>query len=458
MTKQFINPILLAVLFIILYFSHSLFRHLTFNSHAFDLGIYTQSIYLYSQGELAFSTLKHMPILADHFGLVLFLLSPIYKIFPSAATLLAIQALFVALSSIPIFLIAQDKLKNPILSTLIVLSYLTSVGIVSAITFDFHLATISVFPLSLMLYFWCFKKWNFYWITLFSSIAFKEDVPLFILGLGLFQLIQKQIRTGILTILFALGSFYLIKFIVMPFFWAYADQGYISTSILPLDSPLDLIAIFIFRPTIFLDQMNNSPVKIATFDLLYKQFAYLPILSPLSWLTVVPDLFIRFSTTYYASWTTIYHHNAELAPFLAVSSILAISYFKITKLPISLLLIFFLITSSLSPRSFVWGILQKDFNEIKKFDYIYNSTSTLPKSATISAQSPLIPHLANRERIYLFPEIYDAEYIILDKSLSSYPMNKSDLDYKISLLKKSPQWEIDKQVKTLIIFRKKKLM
>lgn len=152
MMQKLILPGLLTAIFIIIFSLYSLNRHFSFNSHAFDLGIYTQAIYLYSQNLTPFSTLKHMILLADHFGLILLLLSPIYKLFPIASTLLVLQAIFVAVSSIPIYFIALDKLKNVTVSFLITLSYLTSVGILSGINFDFHLTTISVLPLSLILY------------------------------------------------------------------------------------------------------------------------------------------------------------------------------------------------------------------------------------------------------------------------------------------------------------------
>ncbi len=453
--QRIILPTLLATIFIIIFSLHSLNRHFSFNSHAFDLGIHTQAIYLYSQGLTPFSTLKHMPILADHFGPILFLLSPIYRYFPSASTILVIQAIFVALSSIPIYLIAQDKLKNTIVSFLITLAYLTSTGIIAGITFDFHLATISVLPLSLMLYSYYFNKWKMYWLILFLTITFKEDVLIFILGLGIFQLFQRKIKWGSLTIIFALISIYIIKFQVMPYLWKGADAGYISTSILPLNSPIDVILLFITRPSIFTDVIFNSPIKIQTIDALYRQFAFLPILSPLSWLTVFPALFLRFSSTSTHFWTTNWHYNANLTPFLAVSTVLALKRFQLPLLPFIIFLIFFLITGGLAPNGMVWAVIQKPTQDFSRFQYIHDAIKDIPDSAAVSAQSPLVPHLANRKNIYLFPEIYGAEYIVLDTTLSSYPMNPTELENKISALKKSKYWQIIKENKKLIIFKKR---
>lgn len=455
MAQRIILPSLLAVLFIIIFSLHSLNRHFSFNSHAFDLGIYTQATYLYSQGLTPFSTLKHMTILADHFGPVLFLISPVYKLFPTASTLLILQAVFVSLSSIPIYLIALDKLKNTILSLLITLAYLTSVGITSAVNFDFHLATISVLPLSLVLYCWYFKRWKLYWITLLFSLTFKEDVSLFIVGLGLFQLLEKKIKLGLSTATFALVSIYIIKFQIMPFLWKGGESAYLSTSTLPLDSPIDLFLLFIIKPTMFTDQIFNSPVKMQTIDALYRQFAFLPVLSVFSWLTVFPSLLLRFSSNYTQTWTNTWHHSANLVPFLAVSAIFALSKFKIPNLPVVILLLFFLVTGGLTPNGMIWTTIQNPIQNFSRFQYMQNAIKNIPNSAAVSAQSPLVPHLANRKDIYLFPEVYGAEYIVLDTSLSSYPMGYDELKNKISTLRKSKYWQVKTEDKNLIVFRKK---
>ena len=448
-------PITLIVIFFMFIFSfHSIIKHLSFKSNALDLGIYTQISYLYSQGLAPLSSIRHMNLLGDHFEVILWIMSPIYKLFPSPETLLIVQAIFVALSSIPIYLIAKDKIKNNYLSLLIVIIYQTSVGITAAINFDFHSATISVLPLSLTLYFWYFKRWKLYWLILFLAILFKEDVPVFILGLGIFQIFQKQFKLGILTSLFSIISFVLIKFYLMPFFWPGGDKIYIDRSVFPLTNPLKLISLFLTQPGLFLDQMTNSAVKAHTFENLYRQYAYLPFFSLFGWLTILPALFLRFSSTSASTWTLIWHYNANLEPFLAVSAIFAISKFKLAKILITFFLILFLLSQGLNKSSMFWEPFQNNTKNIHDFDYINNSISYIPNSAAISAQSPIVPHVSNRKKVYLFPDISDANYIILDTSLITYPLTETSLEDKIAVLKKDSAWKVDKTTNTLIVFRR----
>ena len=205
-------PLFLAILFSLLFSYYSINRHLTFNSHALDLGIFTQTAYLYSQNKVPFSSLKHMVILGDHFDPVMFFIGQIYRFFPSSETLLFLQALFVSFSCIPIYLISRDKLRDSRLSFLITLSYISSPSILRAIGFDFHPGTMSLLPLSIILYAWYFNFKKLYWITLFLSLLFKEDVTFFISGLGVYQMFTGRKVNGFISIVFAITSLYLIKF------------------------------------------------------------------------------------------------------------------------------------------------------------------------------------------------------------------------------------------------------
>lgn len=453
-----INPLVYAVIiatvFTWIFFYHSLYNHLTFNTHAFDLGIYTQASYLYSQGLNPFSSLRQMNILADHFGPILMLLSPIYKVFPSAITLLFLQALFAGLSSIPIYLIALDKLKKISIAALISIAYLSSKGLLSAINFDFHLATISVLPLSLILYAWYFKKTKLYLFMLFFSLLFKEDIPIFILGLGLYQILIKQKAIGIYSIIFSLLSFYLIKFQIMPFLWKGVEDSYINTSILPLTHPIDLIFILITNPSIYIDQIFNSPVKLKTIYILLSSFGFLSILSPLFWLGVFPYLFIRFSSDYTQMWTNDFHHNANLMPFLAVSAILGLYKIRISTKALIFFLLFFMFTGGLAPKDMIFSTIQRNINDAKTYTYLEAEIRNIPENASIAAQTSIVPHLANRKNIYLFPEFTYADYILLDTNLGTYPMDLNELNMKIEDLKKSPLYTIYKQNQTLIIFKR----
>lgn len=395
-----------------------------------------------------------MNLLADHFGPILIILSPIYKLFPNAITLLVLQAAFVGFSSIPIYFIAFDKTKRQLESFLITFLYLYSQGILAAINFDFHLATISVLPLSLIIYSYYFKKWRLYFLTIFSSLLFKEDLSIFVFGLGLYQSVTRQAKVGLVTVLISVSSFYLIKFHLMPSLWQGGDSNYIGTSSLPLTNPLTLATLLLTKPYIFIDIFTNSPIKTGTLTILYRQYAFLPMLSLFNWFTVLPYLLLRFSSNYTALWTTNFHHSANLEPFLAVGTIFVISRFPLLKI-----WFYFIITLIILSAFYPNTILLEPFNfhlqDWQKYQKINKILTDIPSMAAVSAQSPFVAHIASREKIYLYPEVLDAQYIVLDSSKNSYPIQPQELFFKVEQLKQTrASWQIYRQQGDLIIFKR----
>jgi uncharacterized membrane protein len=53
---------------------------------------------------------------------------------------------------------------------------------------------------------------------------------------------------------------------------------------------------------------------------------------------------------------------------------------------------------------------------------IHEMLERIPSGASVSTQTTLAPHLSQRERLYLFPTLRDAEYVVLDRRASTYPV------------------------------------
>ena len=59
--------------------------------------------------------------------------------------------------------------------------------------------------------------------------------------------------------------------------------------------------------------------------------------------------------------------------------------------------------------------VQASFERANQHDVILAGfTAEIPRQATVSAMSDLVPHLSNRDTIYLFPVVNDAEVILFD--------------------------------------------
>ncbi|KKP79814.1 MAG: hypothetical protein UR81_C0040G0001, partial [Candidatus Levybacteria bacterium GW2011_GWB1_35_5] len=153
-SENLVFKLLLLWVFVlsILYSLLSILRHIHFQSGGFDLGIYDQALYQYSNFLFPFNTIKERFILGDHLNLTLPLLSPLYWVFKDVNALLIFQAVFITLSTIAIYKLSLLRKFSPFVSFCISFIYSIFWGIQFAVFFDFHPIVLGVGLLSWALY------------------------------------------------------------------------------------------------------------------------------------------------------------------------------------------------------------------------------------------------------------------------------------------------------------------
>ena len=57
---------------------------------------------------------------------------------------------------------------------------------------------------------------------------------------------------------------------------------------------------------------------------------------------------------------------------------------------------------------------------------IYEALEMIPPDAAVSATNKVVPHLAYRAKIYVFPEIRDADYLVLLDDGNPFPLSEKD--------------------------------
>jgi len=103
-----------AVFFGLLWSLSSLTRHWDYGSHAYDLTIFTGSLWNLAHGFGFYSSIKGgISEFADHLYFTLLLILPLYKLFPKAETLLILQAFGLAAAGVPLYFLCKQYLKHP---------------------------------------------------------------------------------------------------------------------------------------------------------------------------------------------------------------------------------------------------------------------------------------------------------------------------------------------------------
>lgn len=188
--------VLASLLLSIILWLLSSYRHYLLQSNAFDLGIFDQFMWLESNGLDQPSSLLGLRMLADHGAFILLPISVLYKLLPGPNTLLAIQAIALAFTSLPLWTISKKENATDFQSWSICITWWLSPALFNGNLFDFHPEVCALPLLGYLFVFLKDKKWTLVAIMAFLCLLTRDGMILATLGISLTLLARKDIRAS----------------------------------------------------------------------------------------------------------------------------------------------------------------------------------------------------------------------------------------------------------------------
>ena len=309
-----------------LYVCYSVAQWRALVAPSWDLGIFTEAAQAYSRFEAPIVPIKGpgYNLLGDHFHPLLALLGPIFRLFPSALTLLVVQDVLIAVSVLPIARFAQRLLGRGG-ALLVGLAYGLGWGLQGAVAAQFHEVCMAVPLLAFGGVAFVQRRWGACMAWLAPLVLVKEDLGLtvFVAGLALAWRRRGEGRSGVLRslayALFGIVAFVVTVKVLLPAMnpagtWAYSLDGAASGAGTPTAGTTAARAI----PSLW-DILTTPSVKLVTLLVLLTGAGVVGSASP--WFALVlPTLAWRFagSVEAYYGWDS-WHYNAVLVPIAACS-------------------------------------------------------------------------------------------------------------------------------------------
>ena len=309
-----------------LYVCYSVAQWRALVAPSWDLGIFTEAVQAYSRFEAPIVPIKGpgYNLLGDHFHPLLALLGPIFRLFPSALTLMVVQDVLIAVSVLPIARFAQRLLGRGG-ALLVGLAYGLGWGLQGAVAAQFHEVCMAVPLLAFGGVAFVQRRWGACMAWLAPLVLVKEDLGLtvFVAGLALAWRRRGEGRSGVLRslayALFGIVAFVVTVKVLLPAMnpagtWAYSLDGAASGAGTPTAGTTAARAI----PSLW-DILTTPSVKLVTLLVLLAGAGVVGSASP--WFALVlPTLAWRFagSVEAYYGWDS-WHYNAVLVPIAACS-------------------------------------------------------------------------------------------------------------------------------------------
>ena len=293
---------------------------------SWDLGIFAEAVQAYSRFEAPIVPIKGpgYNLLGDHFHPILALLGPVYRLFPSALTLLVVQDVLIAVSVLPVARLAQ-RLFGRGGAVIVGLGYGLGWGLQGAVGAQFHEVCVAVPLLAFGGVAFVEHRWGACMGWLAPLVLVKEDLGLtvFMAGLALAWRGRGEGRPAVLRglayALFGIVAFVVTVTVLLPAMnpagtWAYSLDGSATGAGTPMGGSTAAREF----PSLW-DILTTPSVKLVTLLVLLAGAGFVGASSP--WFALVlPTLAWRFAgsvDTYYV-WDS-WHYNAVLVPIAACS-------------------------------------------------------------------------------------------------------------------------------------------
>lgn len=452
--------ILVTIVYAVIYSSISLWNHYVFRTFAYDLGIKNQALWDYAHLRMNYNTVLQelngeINILANHFEPVIMLFAPLYYVFGSY-TLLVVQIFFLLLGGWGIRRLIIHQSGNEWLALTGMLVFYSMWGVFGALSFDFHTNVIAASVVPWFLAFAFEKCWIHSALILLFIILSKENMALWaiFLSLGMAVYFIKRDKKGtIVYSVFAIVSaaaFVLIMKVIMPYFAENKIQ-YLHFSYSVLGNSMgEALVTIITRPLYWIPLLWESPYtssdpfvtdsKIWLHQAVFLSGGIFLLFRPYFLIMLIPIYFQKLFADGPARWSIFLHYNIEFVPILTASAFVFLSSINSWRLQllsgILLLISVADVSKDLMDR---WNPNPYKNANIKFYSSLHYTREInykayhkilsyyVPKEASVSANSYLVPHLAFREKIYQFPVIKDAEYLVVcDDYRNYYPFESGE--------------------------------
>ena len=136
-----------------------------------------------------------------------------------------------------------------------------------------------------------------------------------------------------------------------------------------------------------------------------------------AWLMAVPAFATALLASTPSQYSLVYHYAAIITPFVFVLAILGLQRLNRQNYDRVALAAAILVIGLAMNYAYGWvgGKRAQSFQRVDRHDQaLAGLIVQIPRQAAVSTLSDIVPHLSNRDAIYLFPVVADADFILFD--------------------------------------------
>lgn len=434
---------LLIVIYTIFFSTFTIYKHISYNSYAWDLGIFSQAFWSLVETKFTFIYTCELHLVESgnfygiHFSPILNCLVPIFSLSPRPETLLITQSFILGIASLPVYLIGKNII-HPKFGFIAATLYLLNPIIHGINSYDFHVQIFIPFFSLASIYYYVNNNWKAFIISTTFLLYIEEHLVYVLLFYMIFVMIDnnlfhkkpKKNNDNLITSLciiiyftFLVAHWYQISSNVIKLYNPVinpilgADRHF---NVLGIGQPDEIPFLLLKDPANILKTIKYAFFeKVKYLFFLTAPFLFLSFVEVLALLPTIPWIVVFLLSNYSPYYSIGYQYPSYVLPFIIYSAIRGTS--KIKNTPLSEIPLFskknffrlllfgnILFFSLVSPSSPFSGTPKGNPAYLNRFDtthliYIKEILEKIPIEASILTQDNIFPHISTRSQSFVLP-------------------------------------------------------
>ena len=467
-------PFFVLIVFGILFFSIGILNHYYFRTYTYDYGNYNFAFWDYSHFRTSpVTTLDRRIFLQDHFSLTLMFFVPIYWLInwlTQTYTLIIIQNCCIVVAAWYSYKLVKLKSDNQWLLIGVIVYYFTLLGRYTSFTADVNLAIISACFIPIFIFYFETKKYFISFLILILSLFSRENIPIWFVFIFAVLIInhwkdKSAVKYSLIGIAISIIYFVLlfkvfipsietpgIKFSLFNYSALGATPG--EALLFIVQHPFESIKMFFINHT---HDPADEGIKAEFYWVYLISGGFVLFLRPKYIIWFIPIVAQKVLNDSIYRWGISTYYSVEIVTLLPLSVFLILSCLKSRSLQIGLVIAVCISTITVTLHEldqknnrtpWAFDVSKTKFYDkrffkapfdIKKVNQLLKN---IPPTAKVSASNYILPHLAQRQFIYFFPDVSDAEYIVFSVQDDNYLYSHESNEKERNKYFLDPKWEI----------------
>ena len=299
-------------------------RHAALQTHALDLGYYVQVVWSIAHGHGAYVTLPAMHAWGDHFSPILYLLAPLGRLAPGGSALVLAQTVILCSGAVAVFVYAARRLQSvcdaarP--AAALALLYLANPSLHGINIRDIHPQAFAVPFLVWAAAAFDAQRYGWCVLALVLTLGGREDAAIAVVGFGLWLALARR-RWALGAAVVAASVLVLLVDLtwVMPYFrgspYPHLDRYRHLGASVP-----EILVTLVARPWRWAPIVLTLP-KLAYLAAMLAPLGFLPLLAPRALATALPGLAMNLLSFDPVLFNYRSQYQSFVLPFFVLASV-----------------------------------------------------------------------------------------------------------------------------------------